>query len=339
MKTKLIPSFFLSFAAILILTTGISWAAARDLAVRAGLELRYDDNVFQYSNKDLNQFDNSKAKFRSLESEDDWTLIPSVDAGYRIRHRYDTRVSLGVDAKLYERNTVKNYQVYTARVRQELPGRFEIGLRYLLVPRFFLRPLANPPNQVTTYSDAKFRIHSLHLDLDKDFNKWLAGGASGLFEKKDYTADFNERDTTVVGGGAEARVRLNPAIRVAVGADYERGKARGRDDATINSDTSYAQQSYHVRPSAQLAKGITLGVGYSYDSRHYASDLAADKDHFHRNDFTNTWDFRLKGRMTKKLDAYLDHERIDRSSNTPEITAEFADFTERRTTAGVTYEF
>lgn len=329
----------LLFSVTLLFLSGTSWAKMRNLDIRIGLELQYDDNVFQYSDKDLNNFKNGPAKFGTLNSPKDLLWIPSLKASYRIRHKLDTRMTFQIEPKFHQQNTIRNYQVYTARIEQELPWRSELGLRYLLVPRFFLRPLADPPNQSIIYNNADFTLQTIKLSFDKTFKKGFNAEVLGVYEKKDYNPDFDERDTTVISGGVKLRLSPNRTFKVTLGTDYEQGTAKGENDASINSDISYTQWSAYIKPSTQLSNQISLDFGYTYASKHFTTDLTADISHANRDDITQTTEVQFKTRFAKRLDARLDYERLDKKSNKTGVDVEFASFSENRVIAGFLFEF
>ena len=315
------------------------WGAVGDLDVRIGAELRYDSNVFEYGDRDLDLFDPSLERFRGLASVDDWVLAPQLRVGYRWRSAYETRLALTGSWAFYDRNGVKDYQSYSLRLAQQLPWDSEFTLRYSLVPRFFFKRLADPPNQSETYADATFRIDTLRTALGKQFTNWLALEAWCELGRNDYNATFNERDTTKLGGGID--VALEPAgwLRVRLGAGLEEGVAEGENDPATDSDISYWLWTAHVSPQVRISDRVSLGLGYTREQQTFTTGLIHDRSHHYRRDAADILSADLRVRLGHGVALALG---IKHNATRGERDGEklgFASFTDNLYTMQVTYVF
>ncbi len=318
---------------------------AKPLDVRAtlGVTTRYDDNVYQYSDRNLSAFNSSTAKFLGLESTDDVILTPSLDIRAVFSGPRPTRFFGGVDLHTYAQNTDKSYQAYTLGVTQRLAWKTDLTLRYRFIPSFLVGRLADPPNPpvlaLATYADAEFALNAWRLALDADVLPELNVELFGLLENKNYNAAFDERDTTVKGGGVAATARVHPQVRVKLGVASEVGDAAGAGDTATNSDTSYREQSLTIKPTVSPARGWDVSLLYDHAWKRYTSDLPLDTNHFGRKDQTQTLGLDAKVVLSRSMDLKGEFDHIKRTSNRTGADLEFADYTEQRVTVGVAYRF
>ena len=314
-----------------------------DAKATLGVTARYDDNVYRYSDRNLSAFNPSTAKFLGLDSTDDVILTPSLDVRATLQGPRPTRFFAGVDLYTYAQNTDKSYQAYTLGVTQRLARKTDLTLRYRLIPSFLVGRLADapiPPAPATpTYTDAEFSLNAWRLALDADVLPELNVELFGLLEDKDYNAAFDERDTTVKGGGVAATARVHPQVKVKLGVASEVGDAAGAGDPATNSDTSYREQSLTLKPTFSPARGWTVALGYDQAWKRYTSDLPLDVTHIGRKDRTQTLGLDAKVALSLSMDLKGDLDHIKRTSNKSGADLEFADYTEKRVTVGVAYRF
>lgn len=326
---------------ICLLTATHVKAAAPDLRASVGVKIRFDDNVFQYSDANLGRYDRTLAKFATIESTDDIIVTPSLDVRAVWKGRYSTRVFAGVDLNRYTNNTARSSETYTVGLAQNLSKADTLTLRYRFVPTHFGWRLADPPNQTVTYSDADLSTSSWRLSLDHDFTRDLSGEVFGSRDFRNYDAPFNHRDLTATEVGISGTMRWRPVVSVQARLAREIGDAEGSGDATINSDTSYKQWTFGIEPTFSPTPDLDLGLRYRYEQRDYTSALAADADHFERRDRSNA--VGLDGALTvaKKVRLRAAYDHIKRSVTTvaPAANLDFGNYTEQRVTAGIDYRF
>ncbi|HET8759820.1 MAG TPA: hypothetical protein VFN94_02040, partial [Nitrospiria bacterium] len=151
----------------------------------------------------------------------------------------------------------------------------------------------------------------------------------------------NHRDLTATEVGLSGTVRWRPVAAVQARLAREIGDAAGAGDATINSDTSYKQWTFAIKPTFSPTPDLDLGLRYEYERRDYTSTLAADADHFERQDRSNA--VGLDGALTvaKKVRLRAAYDHIKRSVTTvaPAANLDFGNYTEQRVTGGMDYRF
>src|SRR5262249_1626489 len=103
---------------------------------RFGVESRYDDNLFQYSDRSLQRFNPNTSKYNGLSSADDVIVAVPLRFDYRMRSKWKTRFTLVVDPQFHAHNSARDYQIYYAAVEQKMPHDSEINFRYLLIPHY-----------------------------------------------------------------------------------------------------------------------------------------------------------------------------------------------------------
>lgn len=320
---------------------GAAPARAARIATSAtlGLAARYDDNVFQYSDRNLGRFNTALNKFSTLDSTDDVVVTPSIDVRATWKRRYATRVFAGVDLNQYTKNTDRSSQTYTLGVGQRLPHNTALTLRYRFVPTHLGWRLASPPNQTTSYANAELSSSEWRLAVDYDPNRRLNAELYGAWGAKDYNATFNHRDITVKEVGLSGTAKWRRAARVHLGVSRETGDAAGAGNAVINSDTSYRQWSVLLKPTVSPTRDWDAALMYEYQRRDYTSALAADSDHYQREDTTHTVGIETTVQVTNGMSLRGDYDRIRRTSNKNGADLDFGNYTEQRLTAAAEYRF
>lgn len=328
-----------SVVGLCLFTASHTQARSPDLRASVGLRVRYDDNVFQYSDRNLSRFDSALPKFSTLDSTDDVIVTPSVDLRVTWKGRYATRAFAGVDVNRYAKNTDRSSATYTLGVSQRVSPYNDLTLRYRFVPTHLGWRLADPPNQTTTYANAEVSSSEWRLAIDHDLNRTLNAELYGAWEIKDYNAAFNERDITVKEVGLSGTAKWRRAAAVKLGVARETGDAAGAGDAITNSDTSYNQWSVRLRPAVSPARGWDVALSYEYQRRDYTSSLVADTNHYQREDTTRTAGMEIGLQVTKEVEVRADYDHVRRTSNKNGVDLDFGNYTERRVTGAVDYRF
>ncbi|MHB8837227.1 MAG: hypothetical protein ACYC9Y_16175 [Candidatus Methylomirabilia bacterium] len=337
MRTGRLPTMLC--AAALLTAPAPVRGAGGSFDVRLGAEVRYDYNVFEYSDADRNLFDPARERFRGLGSVDDWVVAPRARVEYRWRGTYDTRLALAGAWAFYESNGVKDYQSFSLRLARKLPWDAELTLRYSLVPRFFFKRLADPPGQTGTYADATFRIDTFRAALGKRITDRIELAGWGQLERSNYNAAFDERDITKLGGGADITVKAAGWLRLRAGASLEEGVARGENDPATGSDISYWLWAAHVSSQVRISDRVSFGVGYAREQKHFTTGLINDRSHYRRRDATDTLEADVRMRLGGSVALTLGIEHSTTRAERDGQRLGFASFTDNLYTMQVTYEF
>jgi hypothetical protein len=299
----------------------------------------YDDNIFQYSEENVDAFNPSLNKFEGLDSPDDvvYQVLGSLE--YQPRRLRGVSILFSAAPRFYQRNTDKSYQVYSVRLEQDFSNDYTFLLRYTFLPRFFQLRTADPPNQSRTYSNAFYQRQTIGTELEKQFSEQWTSSLFAEFGWKHYNDVFPEQDIKVMLVGIGSSFRANRKFRLNFDTTYDRGIAAGKGDTTVNYDTSYRRWSVSVRPVWRFARRFSLNGEIEFDWKQYTSDLLRDRNHFHRNDTTKVYDVQLIASITNQVDARIEFERIHRDSNRENANLDFANFDENRFSGGFVYSF
>lgn len=348
-------------------------SARKEWSLRLGLDQRYDDNILQLSERDLDRIDNPSAsdvaanRF-SIESADDFITVPRLSPGFRAdwwRGR-PTSFDLDIAAYTYLDASVKDYQSYRFSASQTLRRGEALttraGLTYGLLPRYYLRNLISdryleelgflptplPRREVT------FRKYYTQLEVEQEIMRDLLT-FRGLWgsEQRNYNRLFDERDSRMpyFEVGLALTPRRNGRLRFR--ASYRREDLHAEGDlpdtpSFIESDIS--SQRHILEADVRLrwgAKGRkkSLGLDHEYERRDYSTTNAFDTFHFGREDARHytTLSFRVELRKGWFLAAQAEHDT--NRSHFPAATGgttepnDVTDYTENLAQIGFGYEF
>ena len=198
----------------------------------AGIQFTYDDNIFLYSPKDLNDFRKSIRAYRfPFETSDDFitTLTGSVKVRPNLFRQKPTIFSLLYRQHVYAVNQVKSYQLFSLGISQNVakPLTFEIG--YLLLPKYLIRYYKDPTSQASppTYIGCEFTEHLVSFEPNYRFKKQLSLIPFYKYEIDDYAAKFDFYDTKAHRLGLNASYRLRAMFELSSGLEYKIAQAKG----------------------------------------------------------------------------------------------------------------
>lgn len=309
------------------------------LHFRFGFESRYDDNLYQYSERNLDRFDPNLPKFLEIGGVSDVAFSFPARVDFRFSRKSKARLSFVFEPQFYTNNPERNHQTFHVGWEQKLSHDMELNVRYFGVPSYFFLRLADPPNQTRTYARASHNINSVDISLQKDFSRRLSAEISLQYATKNYSQDFSHLDSDATGFNFEFYSKLTPSLRILAGGGLERSITRGRNDPRINYDNSYNWWTFYVSPSVDITKWLTVVGEITHSPKSFLSDLPDDINHFGRNDSTWMQEITLKLDLSSSYDLRLKYERITKSSQQNGETLEFPNFTENRISTAVYYEF
>ncbi len=198
-------------------------AAEADWTARLELQERYDDNIIQLSQRDLDRLaasgggsgfgcgsrslDTKGGRF-TITSPGDHVLIPQLETSLKTEWLEGRPTAFGADASVYRylTNDIKSYEWYRLSAFQPLwngtDHQTTIGVLYGVVPSFYLRNLRSdrtaetlgvlpPPRRQATYHKA-----GLHLQVEQEIipGRLRFTGSLGR-EDRNYNPCFDERDS------------------------------------------------------------------------------------------------------------------------------------------------
>jgi hypothetical protein len=347
--------------------------ARREWRLRLGLDQRYDDNILQLSDRDLDRLDSPSAndvaanRF-SIESADDFITVPRVSPGFKADwwHGRPTSFDLDVWSYTYLDASIKDYRSYRFSAAQTLRGGKALatraGLTYGLLPRYYLRNLISdryleelgflpsplPRREVT------FRKSYAQIDMEQDLVRDLLTlrGSWGS-ERRDYNRWFDERDSRMPY--FEAGLALTPRRdgRLRFRASYRREDLHAEGDLSdtpsfIESDIS--SRRHIVEADLRLRWGVkgrrqSLAIDHEYERRDYSTTNSFDAFHFGREDTRHytTLSFRADLKKGWFLAAQAEHDtnrsRFPAATGGTSDPNDVTDYTENLAQFGFGYEF
>jgi hypothetical protein len=260
----------------------------------ADLEIRYDDNIINYSDDDLDLYAGgaNESKF-SIDSKDDWILIPRLEA--RIRGKLIKGHTAWLEPSFryyyYTRNDIRRYFRLGLIGRHYLFRSGYLEAEYSYIPDYYYRnQYYTDDSGVSTYLEANFSKHYLKFEFGMNLKPSLKGDISYRYQSKEFTEEFNERDLSVNGIRLDGVWTAAKWIKLWGYYGLERAEARGADIPNPDiKDVSYD------------AWDMTFGA------RYYSGILKKFKP-----EFVTTFKFRQIKYQTVK---YLDIYRFGRKDN------------------------
>jgi hypothetical protein len=281
-------------------------------SLRLGLDQRYDDNILQLSDRDLDRLQNPRpsdaaANRFSIRTPDDFISMPRVSPGFKAdwwRGR-PTSFALEISASQYLRNSIKNYQTYRLSIAQALRGgefhETSVAVAYGLRPHYYLRNLISDrhleelgfiPTPIPRL-EAAYRRDYLQIEVEQEIVKERLT-FRGLWgrEHRDYNRNFDERDSQMPY--REAALRWTPYRdgRLRLRVSYRREDQHSGGDLAdtpsfleddISSRRDVGEADLRLRWGARGRKK-TIMFDYEDERREYSTTNTFDAFHFDRRD-------------------------------------------------------
>jgi len=291
-----------------------SQAAETGWSLRLAFDERYDDNIIQLSQRDLDRLQhpsptqearNLASNRFSIDTADDFVSIPRLSAGLRAKWLRDLPTGFSLDGSFYRYrdNPIKDYESYHLAVLQPLHGgrhTTTVRLSSSLLPSFYTRnmisdiaveegvvPLTSPVRRL----ESRYKKVIQQVELDQAIlpdRLWIEVAAGN--EERNYDHFFNERDSrmpyysagpiwTPLAGG---RLRLLATFRR---EDLHARASRG--DPFIHDDVSSRRNVLTIGGRWRWgAKGRrkSLSAQYEGERRTYVTTDVNDAFHFDRTD-------------------------------------------------------
>jgi len=314
--------------------------AGLDYNLVYGLSVAYDNNIWEYSAQNLDDFTRRVRPYRfPFETYDD--LLTRQDIGLIFRTRTvlnrTTTLNLQAVSNSHLVNREKDRQTFIAGLRQSL-GKFALKLDFLLIPRCLIKYYPDPVT--AEYVQCAFTEHLL------GFKTSILAGESFTLHLKigrewdNYVPAFRIYDTRAWRFGAELNLKANRCYEPSIAYEFKDAASRGPIP-----DLSFRQHSGSIKNHINLRfpRLAKLDLSYKVDYRIYTTDLPPDQDtpHNGRVDAVH----RLAGAFSMPLLGFLgftagyDYEfRRASSPNYPEIGT-LKDYDKYLLSGGLTFHY
>lgn len=279
----------------------------------AGIEARYDTNIFNYSRDDIDEFNanTNPEKFNRIKSIDDFMISPLWEVVLRDKlFNHTFRLSLEAEPHFFAQNKVKDYESYRLSLRQYLSKGEYFEFRYNHIPDYLLKNLLD--RDLNEFRKATLDLNLFSLGYRRPLNKTLDARIRYSYEINDYNENFKEYDMASNAANLAFWHKLNSYFNSEIYFEFERADAKGDSGGTarVESDTSYDKYEIGLRENLELSKKTSLFARYIFSFRDYTTDnpLAADPFHSDRQDKIQRIGLGFERKLTKDTHAVLGYE-------------------------------
>ena len=272
----------------------------RPHSVLLDFESRYDTNIMQYSSSDIEDFQDGARDYRfGQKSLDDVVCIPSFTLYLEndAPGAWRTRLRLKGRFALHGLNEEKDYQSFSAHIRQAIGRGRSVQLGYQYLPRYYVRPVPDydvdpvPEVDHPVYLPFEYRKRALSAKFRSRIPAGFRMAAAFRYCRKEHGVQFREYDSRAVDWELTLSRRIDKALDLEGQYRFTTSRARGWDEEHENRadsddvDASYLQNRLSAALILRRARlplhlrSLELGVtGYI---REYTSDGTPEEDPFH----------------------------------------------------------
>ncbi len=282
-------------------------AAAQSLTFTAGFGAAYDDNILEYSDAQLRDFESGIHPDRySLDTRDDLVLSPSLglawerDLGAGRRHA----LRLRGEGSLHDRNGTADFHSVSAGWRESFRRDRRVSLGYYGIPRYYVRQLFDDDvvpafSGLSRYRRSEFRLHIANAAWSQRVTRGTQAAVQYQFERRDYVRGFDERDSNLHEGQLSfGWTRLPRHGSASLLGAYRQSHARARDHdeqaGTTPDDPDIGYHGYSLGGAGRMEFGRRGrwrwggDLDYVFEGRRYDSERPADRYHYGRRDTRHT---------------------------------------------------
>lgn len=272
------------------MTLSILFFLVFDHSIGAKIIFAYDDNIFEYSQKTLQEFIQRINPERfPFETYDDLYTYYKLQLLLRNKFfgNYNTTLNLNFSGYNYLINKQKDYTIFIIGLRQSF-GLWATKLEYLFLPHYLIRYYRDPKN--SGYIGCEFSEHlgtfKLSFFPGKNFDINLILG----YEIDDYIEKFDVYDSRALRIGPIFEFNLTEIFKPQINYEFKSSKAKGPIP-----DISYNQHKLDIK--MELYPGFPefskWEFGYQLRRRIYTTEVSPilDSPHSGRLDTSNRLNF------------------------------------------------
>jgi len=253
----------------------------------AGTDVRYDSNIFLYSEGDKEQFKDGTNPDRFSGVNSTYDVVTNVYAIGRAKVDFfdfgSSIGSVGVKGDICGKNPAKSYIKIQTSLRQQLGENHLLRFGYSIIPNYFVRTLyarGEPIGQ--RYKRAGFTSNNLHLKYWNGISDVFSWWMRYSYENKDYNKYFTDRDTNshkltmAMRITPEEWIKFNPYFR------YFWHIARGRAGQDI-SFPDISRNGFDTGTGIWLfpSEPFTVIGRYDFQWANYTTSQSAVEDPYH----------------------------------------------------------
>ncbi len=294
--------FTLPLAALALggVAPGASGSSGQTLSFTAGLGSLYDDNILEYSEDQIREFERGLNPDRyAIQTRDDLVVAPTLSLSWEADQGAGRRhlARLRGEGDYHQNNANVDFGSLRALWRESWSRDRRLSLSYSQVPRYYLRQLLDDDSVsvpgATPYGRAEFRLQTASTAWTQRLAPGLLVAVAYRYEGRDYNRDFDERDSRLHRVGLElSRVRLPRHATASLGGGYRVSRARATDGNDLeplpDPDVSYHGLDLDLGGRVEFARSgpwrLAGDVAYDLETRTFDSDRPTDKYHYGRHD-------------------------------------------------------
>ncbi len=256
-----------------------------DYSISANLNICYDDNIFEYSKKYLDEFMQATNPERfPFETYDD--LYTNYRFDLLIRNKFisqhTTTFNFNFTGYNYFVNKHKDYLIVSTRIRQSF-GKFAIRFGYVMMPGYLIRYYRDPLG--TNYIGCEFTEHLFTIKTNLKL-KPLDFGAIIGYEFDDYIENFDVYDSKAIRIGPFFDFSLFRVFDLKSNYEFKSSGAKGPVP-----DISYIQHRFNLNPVLKMhfPKFSKISIEYQCRYRIFTTEVSPilDSPHSGRIDITH----------------------------------------------------
>jgi hypothetical protein len=333
---------------------------ADDLNFDVRLEQRYEDNILELDDRNLERIDRQSGTERyGVETPDDFVTRARFRMGYEFRvvPRRETDVRAEIESRFYARNDVKNHEVFSLDLSQEISASrrnlSSFHVSWDTRPDFFHRNLTDDDasflareriRRGSRYDQSRLILRFEQEVVDGRLDAWVAH----RWRWRDFNRAFDERDNERRTWELGIEGRPTRWYDLRIGARYQQGElvADGDLPSTIifDDDISYDRETWRVWVRQgwgdRLRGWARVEVGG--ETRSFTTTNAFDRGRFGREDDRVRFRIAAAQRLTRNLELRAEWAHQDSDAGYPDDLVGFddrTDFVQNRFTFGVRMRF
>lgn len=320
-------------AVIIAFCAGASFALFSPAAINAknptwdfnfSLGAGYDDNVLNYSDADLDRFDNtsivSLGKF-GIESKNDFILSPKAGIVFKTKAlKHSLHIGFDAGYNIFTKNDIKNYGSFGTWFREYLRKGAYLQISGSYIPDYYYRNLFVTGG---TYEKAKYDKIGLGAKFLTRLYRGFNGSASYRYENRDFNQLFNERDLKTNNFNVELIFQPKRLYKFWGGYEFSIARGAGRDNQSDRRDVSYDSFLFWLGSRVYFSgfgnKTMNIGAVVSYKNTLFQTDKLTQEDRyrFARKDDRWSITFSANHGLTEKSTIGLRVNHVDNSVDLP----------------------
>ena len=312
--------------------------AAQNLIINSDfiLETKYNSNILNLSQNDLDRFDsgNEPTKF-SIKTSDD--LITSVKVGFSLKHRLlagHTQINkIVINFNKYLQYSLKENNYLEFSLKQFLSKKLNFGIYYYYYPEIYVNrydSVLDPENIFRDFTYNKIvYIGKVNYKLNSKFQFSYKFGFSQLFYNKYFTEyDANNFENKI-------GIKIIPVSWISINSyyTYKISDAKAGDtfsdpqQVTIIKDASYKADLFELsinfpRVISLFSKPVNFGLDAKYEHYYFQAENELDEYHYGREDKTVVLNSNAKYKISKEISLKYFYNLKIRKTNSPYTTVE-----------------